>query len=281
MSTTTRVGVIGLGIIGSRVAKNLRKAGFNVYVWNRSPKDEPQFVASPQALAETCQILQIFVANDAAISETVQKLRASLTPRHLLIVHSTISPDTVKQIQAEIQPSGAHLIDAPFTGSKGAAEKGQLVYYLAGDATDLERAKPVLEATSKHMLYFDRVGDASLVKIATNLVTASIVESLSEAIALTEKAGINLNRLVEAIENNACRSGVSDLKIQAIINRDFDPNFSLTNMLKDSRLALGLAEKLKLELPVTRTVSQVLTRGDEKGWGAQDFAVVSELVRGE
>jgi 3-hydroxyisobutyrate dehydrogenase-like beta-hydroxyacid dehydrogenase len=281
MSTTTRVGVIGLGIIGSRVAKNLRKAGFDVYVWNRSPKDEPQFVASPQALAETCQILQIFVANDAAISETVQKLRASLTPRHLLIVHSTISPDTVKQIQAEIQPSGAHLIDAPFTGSKGAAEKGQLVYYLAGDATDLERAKPVLEATSKHMLYFDRVGDASLVKIATNLVTASIVESLSEAIALTEKAGINLNRLVEAIENNACRSGVSDLKIQAIINRDFDPNFSLTNMLKDSRLALGLAEKLKLELPVTRAVSQVLTRGDEKGWGAQDFAVVSELVRGE
>jgi 3-hydroxyisobutyrate dehydrogenase-like beta-hydroxyacid dehydrogenase len=279
MSSTTRVGVIGLGIIGARVAKNLRKAGFDVYVWNRSPKDEPQFVSSPQTLAETCQILQIFVANDAAITETVQKLRPRLTPQHLLIVHSTISPDTVKQIEAEIRPAGAHLIDAPFTGSKGAAEKGQLVYYLAGDPADLERAKPILEATSKHMVYFDRVGDASLVKIATNLVTASIVQSLSEAIALTEKAGINLSRLVEAIEHNACRSGVSDLKIQAIINRNFDPNFSLTNMLKDSRLALELAEKLEFELPLTERVRDLLTRADEKGWGAQDFAVVSELVR--
>jgi 3-hydroxyisobutyrate dehydrogenase-like beta-hydroxyacid dehydrogenase len=281
MSTTSRVGVIGLGIIGARVAKNLRKAAFDVYVWNRTPQDQPQFVQSPQALAERCQVLQIFVANDAAILETLEKLRPALTPQHLLIVHSTISPETIKQIKVEIDPVGAHLIDAPFTGSKGAAEKGQLVYYVAADPADLERAKPILEATSKHMVYFDRLGDASLIKIATNLITASIVESLSEAVAISEKAGVNPDKLVEAIEYNACRSGVSDLKIQAILKRDFDPNFSLTNMLKDSRLALKLAEKFKLELPVTKTVSQVLERADKKGWGAQDFAVVSELVRGD
>jgi 3-hydroxyisobutyrate dehydrogenase-like beta-hydroxyacid dehydrogenase len=281
MSTTSRVGVIGLGIIGARVAKNLRKAAFDVYVWNRTPQDQPQFVQSPQALAERCQVLQIFVANDAAILETLEKLRPALTPQHLLIVHSTISPETIKEIKVEIEPVGAHLIDAPFTGSKGAAEKGQLVYYVAADPADLERAKPILEATSKHMVYFDRLGDASLIKIATNLITASIVESLSEAVAISEKAGVNPDKLVEAIEYNACRSGVSDLKIQAILKRDFDPNFSLTNMLKDSRLALKLAEKFKLELPVTKTVSQVLERADKKGWGAQDFAVVSELVRGD
>jgi 3-hydroxyisobutyrate dehydrogenase-like beta-hydroxyacid dehydrogenase len=281
MSTTSRVGVIGLGIIGARVAKNLRKAAFDVYVWNRTPQDQPQFVQSPQALAERCQVLQIFVANDAAILETLEKLRPALTPQHLLIVHSTISPETIKQIKVAIEPVGAHLIDAPFTGSKGAAEKGQLVYYVAADPADLERAKPILEATSKHMVYFDRLGDASLIKIATNLITASIVESLSEAVAISEKAGVNPDKLVEAIEYNACRSGVSDLKIQAILKRDFDPNFSLTNMLKDSRLALKLAEKFKLELPVTKTVSQVLERADKKGWGAQDFAVVSELVRGD
>jgi 3-hydroxyisobutyrate dehydrogenase-like beta-hydroxyacid dehydrogenase len=281
MSTTSRVGVIGLGIIGARVAKNLRKAGFDVYVWNRTPKEEPQFVQSPQVLAETCQVLQIFVANDAAILETIAKLRPALTPQHLLIAHSTISPDTINQIKAELDPTGAHLIDAPFTGSKGAAEKGQLVYYVAADPIDLERAKPILEATSRHIVYFDHLGDASLIKIATNLITVSIVQSLSEAIAITEKAGVNPEKLVEAIEYNACRSGVSDLKIQAILKRDFDPNFSLTNMLKDSRLALKLAEKLKVDLPVTKTVSQLLTQADEKSWGSQDFAVVSELVRAE
>jgi 3-hydroxyisobutyrate dehydrogenase/glyoxylate/succinic semialdehyde reductase len=211
--------------------------------------------------------------------ETIGKLRAALTPQHLLIVHSTISPETIQQIKTEIDPTGAHLIDAPFTGSKGAAEKGQLVYYVAADPGDLQRAKPILEATSRHIVYFDRLGDASLVKIATNLITASIVQSLSEAIAITEQAAVNPTKLVEAIEYNACRSGVSDLKIQAILQPDFDPNFSLTNMLKDSRLALKLAEKLKIDLPVTKTVSQLLARADEKGWGSQDFAVVSELVR--
>ena len=279
MSTPSRVGVIGLGIIGARVAKNLRKAGFDVYVWNRTPKDEPQFVQSPRILAETCQVLQIFVANDAAILETIENLLPALTPQHLLIAHSTISPETINEIAARIAPSGAHLIDAPFTGSKGAAEKGQLVYYVAADPADLERAKPVLEATSRHIVYFDNLGDASLVKIATNLITASIVQSLSEAVAITEKAGVDLNKLAEAIEYNACRSGVSDMKLPAIIKRDFEPNFSLTNMLKDSRLALQLAEIFKLELPVTETVNQILARADEKDWGAKDFAVISELVR--
>jgi 3-hydroxyisobutyrate dehydrogenase-like beta-hydroxyacid dehydrogenase len=281
MSTPSRVGVIGLGIIGARVAKNLRKAGFDVYVWNRTPKDEPQFVQSPRILAETCQVLQIFVANDAAILETIESLLPALTPQHLLIAHSTISPETINEIAARIAPNGAHLIDAPFTGSKGAAEKGQLVYYVAADPADLERTKPVLEATSRHIVYFDNLGDASLVKIATNLITASIVQSLSEAVAITEKAGVGLNKLAEAIEYNACRSGVSDMKLPAIIKRDFEPNFSLTNMLKDSRLALQLAEIFKLELPVTETVNQILAQADEKGWGAKDFAVISELVRGE
>jgi 3-hydroxyisobutyrate dehydrogenase-like beta-hydroxyacid dehydrogenase len=281
MSTPSRVGVIGLGIIGDRVAKNLRKAGFDVYVWNRTPKDEPQFVQSPRILAETCQVLQIFVANDAAILETIKNLLPALTPLHLLIAHSTISPETINEIAARIAPSGAHLIDAPFTGSKGAAEKGQLVYYVAADPADLERAKPVLEATSRHIVYFDNLGDASLVKIATNLITASIVQSLSEAVAITEKAGVDLNKLAEAIEYNACRSGVSDMKLPAIIKRDFEPNFSLMNMLKDSRLALQLAEIFKLELPVTETVNQILAQADEKGWGAKDFAIISELVRGE
>jgi 3-hydroxyisobutyrate dehydrogenase-like beta-hydroxyacid dehydrogenase len=279
MSTPSRVGVIGLGIIGARVAKNLRKAGFDVYVWNRTPKDEPQFVQSPRILAETCQVLEIFVANDAAILETIENLLPALTPQHLLIAHSTISPETINEIAARIAPSGAHLIDAPFTGSKGAAEKGQLVYYVAADPADLERAKPILEATSRHIVYFDNLGDASLVKIATNLITASIVQSLSEAVAITEKAGIDLKKLAEAIEYNACRSGVSDMKLPAIIKRDFEPNFSLTNMLKDSRLALQLAEIFKLELPVTETVNQILARADEKDWGAKDFAVISELVR--
>jgi 3-hydroxyisobutyrate dehydrogenase-like beta-hydroxyacid dehydrogenase len=279
MSTPIPVGVIGLGIIGSRVAKNLRKKGFEVYVWNRTPKAEPNFVSSPAEVAKAAQIIQIFVSNDAAVLETLAALRTALTPDHLILIHSTISPDAVQKARDAVTSTGAHLVDAPFTGSKGAAENGQIVYYLAGDKADLERAQPVLEASRKALVYFSRFGDASLVKIATNMVTAAIVQALTEALTITERAGIDPQELVTAIENNACRSGVSDFKLKAIIARDFDPNFSLMNMLKDSRLALGLAKSLGLQLPLAQTVNDFLTEADAKGWSQQDFAVASNLVR--
>ena len=279
MSTPIRVGVIGLGIIGSRVAKNLRKKGFEVYVWNRTPKAEPNFVSSPAEVAKAAQIIQIFVSNDAAVLETLAALRTALTPNHLILIHSTISPEAVQKARDAVTSTGAHLVDAPFTGSKGAAENGQIVYYLAGDKADLARAQPVLEASRKALVYFSRFGDASLVKIATNMVTAAIVQALTEALTITERAGIDPQELVTAIENNACRSGVSDFKLKAIIARDFDPNFSLMNMLKDSRLALGLAKSLGLQLPLAQTVNDFLTEADAKGWSQQDFAVASNLVR--
>jgi 3-hydroxyisobutyrate dehydrogenase-like beta-hydroxyacid dehydrogenase len=279
MSTPIRVGVIGLGIIGSRVAKNLRKKGFEVYVWNRTPKAEPNFVSSPAEVAKAAQIIQIFVSNDAAVLETLAALRTALTPNHLILIHSTISPEAVQKARDTVTSTGAHLVDAPFTGSKGAAESGQIVYYLAGDKADLERAQPVLEASRKALVYFSRFGDASLVKIATNMVTAAIVQALTEALTITERAGIDPQELLTAIENNACRSGVSDFKLKAIIARDFDPNFSLMNMLKDSRLALGLAKSLGLQLPLAQTVNDLLTEADAKGWSQQDFAAASNLVR--
>jgi 3-hydroxyisobutyrate dehydrogenase-like beta-hydroxyacid dehydrogenase len=279
MSTPIRVGVIGLGIIGSRVAKNLRKKGFEVYVWNRTPKVELNFVSSPAEVAKAAQILQIFVSNDAAVLETLVALRAALTAEHLILIHSTISPESVQAARDAVKSTGAHLIDAPFTGSKGAAENGQLVYYLAGDKADLERAEPVLEASRKGLVYFSRFGDASLIKIATNMVTAATVQALTEALTITERAGIDPQELVTAIENNACRSGVSDFKLKPIIARDFDPNFSLMHMLKDSRLALGLAKSLGVQLPLAQTVNQLLTEADAKGWSQQDFAVASNLVR--
>jgi 3-hydroxyisobutyrate dehydrogenase-like beta-hydroxyacid dehydrogenase len=279
MSTPSRVGVIGLGIIGSRIAKNLRKNGFEVYVWNRTPKPEQNFVSSPAEVAKAAQIIQIFVSNDDAVLETLAALHPALTPEHLLLIHSTISPETVRKAKELVGSTGAHLIDAPFTGSKGAAENGQLVYYLAGDKADLERAEPVLEASRKALVYFSRFGDASLIKIATNMVTAAIVQALTEALTITERAGIDPQALVTAIENNACRSGVSDLKLKAIIARDFDPNFSLMNMFKDSRLALALAKSLGVELPLAETVNELLAEADSKGWSQQDFAVASNLVR--
>ena len=278
MSTERNVGVIGLGIIGSRVAENLRKKGFTVHVWNRTKKEEANFAKTPAELAKACRIIQIFVSNDAALLETIQKLKRSLTAEHLLTIHSTISPETAKKVKDEVASSGARVVDAPFTGSKGAAGNGQLVYYLAGDKADLDRARPILEASSKGTLLLDRFGDASVIKIATNMISAAIVQALAEAWAVSESCGVSPEKFRQAVELNACRSGVSDLKLKSIQAHDFEANFSLRNMLKDARLALQLGEKNGIRLPATAAVKSVLEQGSEKGLAEKDYSVVAELL---
>jgi 3-hydroxyisobutyrate dehydrogenase-like beta-hydroxyacid dehydrogenase len=278
MSTTATVGVIGLGTIGLRISRNLAKKGFSTVVWNRTPKEEPNFVDSPAAVAEKAPIIEIFLSDDRAVLQIIETLKGSLRSDHLLVIHSTISPDTVREVQALTSKSGAHVIDAPFTGSRAAAENGQLVFYVAGAPEDLERAKPILEASSKAIVNFDHVGDASTVKIATNLITAAIVDALAEALAITKAANIEPQKLVRAIELNASRSVTGDMKLAKIIERDFEPHFSLANMLKDSRLALTLAKKAGVSLPLTATLEKQLNSVAEKGLGEKDFAIVSTAV---
>jgi 3-hydroxyisobutyrate dehydrogenase-like beta-hydroxyacid dehydrogenase len=278
MSATATVGVIGLGTIGLRISRNLAKKGFSTVVWNRTPKKEPNFVDSPAAVAEKAPIIEIFLSDDRAVLQIIEALKGSLRSDHLLVIHSTISPDTVREVQALTSKSGAHVVDAPFTGSRAAAENGQLVFYVAGAPEDLERAKPILEASSKAIVNFDHVGDASTVKIATNLITAAIVEALAEALAITKAANIEPQKLVRAIEVNASRSVTGDMKLGQIIERDFEPHFSLANMLKDSRLALTLAKKAGVSLPLTATLEKQLSSVAEKGFWEKDFAIVSTAV---
>ncbi|PYK70477.1 MAG: NAD(P)-dependent oxidoreductase, partial [Verrucomicrobia bacterium] len=132
MTRTIRksVGIIGLGIIGRRIADHLRHQGLSVFVWNRTPRPVPNFVGSPAELAQTCNYLQIFVSDDDALMRMIQTISMSLTPHHIVIAHPTVSPDTMREAAALVERRGARLVEAPFTGSKLGAEKGQLVYYV-------------------------------------------------------------------------------------------------------------------------------------------------------
>src|SRR5437773_5316288 len=150
--TQKNIGVIGLGIIGRSVAGNLRRRGFPVFVWNRSPRSVPNFVGSLGELAEVCNYIQIFVSDDEALLQTVEQLSESLTPRHLVLAHSTVAPDSMRAAAEIVERRRARFVEASFTGSKLAAEKGDLVYYVVGTATALREARPILEASSKEIV---------------------------------------------------------------------------------------------------------------------------------
>ena len=272
-----KVGVIGLGIIGSRVAANLRGAGNQVYVWSRSPHRAPNFLGSVVEVADLSDVIQVFVSDDAALLDVTRTIAAALSPRHVFACHATVSPGAARQAASIIEGQGARYLDAPFTGSKAAAQNRQLVYYVGGGREALEEIRPVLEASSKTILHVGGIGDASVLKIATNMITASTVQTLAEALALVRAAGISGQKLVEALENNGSRSGTSDLKLPAMIAQNFEPNFSLKHMVKDTRLALNLADTLNMSLPVTETTTEVLSLGMANGWAEQDFCSVTQL----
>jgi 3-hydroxyisobutyrate dehydrogenase-like beta-hydroxyacid dehydrogenase len=274
-----RAGVLGLGLIGSRVAARVQSAAFPLAVWNRTARDFaglPALAPDPAAVALQADILQIFVADDEALRATVHALRPALGPNHVVLSHSTVAPETARQLAAEVSATGAAFLDAPFTGSRDAAAQGQITYYIGGAASALERARPVLAASAKSVLPVGEVGQASAVKLATNIMAAAAAVSLAEAIHLLRANGVDPHVLVNALENNAARSGVVDLKLPCMLGDDYAPRFSARNMRKDLRLAAAAADPQHRAL--TEAMRNLYEQACATGLDEEDFATVVKVA---
>ena len=268
------VGVIGLGIIGSRVAGHLRAAGFDVPVWNRTPKSEPGFLGSPAEVAQASDIIQLFVADPQAVFEVLDAMAGALTPQHVIVCSSTIGQAATLKAARRVRAMGARFLDAPFTGTKGAAEKRQLVYFIGGDEETFLAAKPALEATSKAIVRIGEIGQAALVKVLTNVISAATIEVLAETLAVLRKEGIPPEIMGKALENHGIRSPMIDLKMPKLLSGDYEPHFSLKHMLKDVQFGLDLGAELHLDLPVTQATAEAMREGMTKGWADLDFSCV-------
>jgi 3-hydroxyisobutyrate dehydrogenase-like beta-hydroxyacid dehydrogenase len=242
--------VYGLGIIGNRVAAHLQTAGVPLATWNRTPKpDAPGFTADASVAAGRSLLHQIFVRDETAVEAVLAAILPVIGPGHIVAVHATVSPAAMVGWAERVEAAGASFLDAPFTGSRLAAENAKLVYYIGGGELPLAAARPVLGLSARAIRHFGPVGHATVLKIATNMVTASTVEILAEAAALTRAAGVSPALFAEAMTDNASRSGTSDLKLPGILAGDFTPHFSLKNMLKDALLAAEIARASGLDLP--------------------------------
>jgi 3-hydroxyisobutyrate dehydrogenase-like beta-hydroxyacid dehydrogenase len=269
------VGVIGLGIIGRGVSGNLRRKGFPVFVWNRTPRPVPNFVGSPAELAGLCDYIQIFVSDDEALLRTVDQLSEKLATRHIVIAHSTVAPDSMRAAAEIVEGRGARFIEAPFTGSKAAAGKGELVYYIGGNEAALRDARPILEASSKEIIEIGEIGQATAIKIATNMVTAASVQATAEALALVQALGVPLGKFVEAMQANASHSTTLAMKMPKMIKRDFEPHFSVKHMLKDVQIANQLGLLRYLDLGVTAAACDRLLEQIQWGYGDDDYSAVA------
>ncbi len=279
-SSLPSVGILGLGIIGSRVAENVRKAGYQVSVWSRTPREDvPNFLPSPLAVAQTASVIQIFVRDGEALLEAIRDMQPALTSTHIVMNHATVSREATLQAAALCQETGAVFLDAPFTGSKMAAQNGKLVYYIGGASEVLEQVRPLLEASSAKILPLGQIGEAMVLKIVTNLVSSITVKALAEAVAITQSQDVSLDLLQTALEANANYSTLVGMKLPAIIQQNFEPHFSLVNMLKDADFARALAAENGLHTPALEAAASAMRSGIEAGRGDLDFSVIGQTSR--
>jgi 2-hydroxy-3-oxopropionate reductase len=254
-----KVGLIGLGLMGLPMGRNLLKARFPLTVWNRTRekaeklgREGASVANSPQEVAVEADVLIIIVSDPPALEQVLfgpTGALAALRKGSVLIDSSTVSPSLARRIAKSAAERGVDFLDAPVTGGTWGAEKGELVFMVGGKKEALDRVEPVLEALGKRFFLLGPNGAGQTVKLAMNLILALEVEALAEALELVSRAGVPGERLIEVLESSMGRAAVLDVKAPMMIRRDFTPSFPLRLMHKDMGLALDLAKEQGVELP--------------------------------
>lgn len=271
-----RIAVVGLGIIGGVWAQNLLADGLTVRGWNRSKKDfsfyEPDLVKA----VTDAEMIVIVVADPPAVDDVLKVILPHLKPGQIVAQSSTISAEWTKTFAKQVEATGAEFLEAPFTGSKPAAEARKTVFYLGGSEKLIAKAEPVLKRISSTRLHIGEIGSASTLKLAMNLNIALVTQALSESLTMAREAGITDEKYFEALHINVGRSGLSDLKEPKLRSADFSPQFSLKHMNKDLRLALESVGSL--DLPSAKTLKAFYDKTMAAGKGDDDFTVGISLL---
>jgi 3-hydroxyisobutyrate dehydrogenase-like beta-hydroxyacid dehydrogenase len=275
----TKIGFIGLGLMGRPMSLNLRKAGYSVTVWNRTASRADELVAagaalakSPQEVAAASDFLITIVSDPPALEEVLWGTNGalqSLKPGTTYMDSSTVSPALARKIAAACAERQVHFLDAPVTGGDWGAKKGELVFMVGGNAETLKSAEPVLSVIGKKWFHLGPNGAGQTIKLAMNLILALQVDALAEALALVTAAGIQGEKLVEVMQSSMARSGVLDVKAPNLLKGEYTPSFPLRLMHKDITLALDLAKNLNLNLPAATAVHA--TYGSVKSAAQQDL----------
>lgn len=254
-----KVGLIGLGLMGSPMARNLLKAGFPLTVWNRTRakaeklgQEGAKVANSPQEVAADSDVLITIVSGPPALEQVLFGAIGALSELKkgsVLVDSSTVSPALARRIAKSCSERGVEFLDAPVTGGTWGAEKGELVFMIGGKKDVLDRVEPILQAVGKRFFLLGPNGAGQTVKLAMNMILALQVEALAESLELVTRAGVPGERLIEVLQSSMARAQVLDVKAPMLMKRDFTPSFPLRLMHKDMGLAMDLAKELGLDLP--------------------------------
>jgi len=279
-----RVACLGMGIMGRPMAANLVKAGHEVSIWNRTPGKDlegARTASSPSDAARGAEIVWMCLADTKAVENVLfgpSGAEEALTEGMIIADSSTISPSATLRFAERVKRRGVHYVDAPMTGSKIAAESGNLIFMVGGEEPVLASLAPLFQAMGKQVFHMGDTSKGQATKLAMNLQIALIYEGFAEALTLATKLGVDINRLMPLVQASMVRSGVVDYKAPFIMKRDFSPNFPLRLMLKDIHLTLEAAKEARVRLPGLEAVEEVYDLAAEEGHQDLDYAATLTLL---
>jgi 3-hydroxyisobutyrate dehydrogenase-like beta-hydroxyacid dehydrogenase len=283
-----RIGFLGLGTVGEPVANNLRKAGHELTVWNRTRSKADHIVSkggklapTPKACAEGKDLVFTCLSDEKALDAVLDGpdgALAGLGQGDVLVDMSTAGVRSARSVAARVQKQGAAFVSCPILGSRTAAEQAQIVLVAGGPGVARERARPALRAVSARIFELDDPAHAALLKLCVNAVGGAMVTAFAEALALGGAGGLPVSRIVEVIQASSFHSPLFLIKGELVEKKDFAPRFAIGLAEKDQRLAQEAAAQLRLKLPVNEAVRRLFSDAVESGKGDRDTAAVAELV---
>jgi len=288
---TSRVAVLGAGNMAGAMVGTLRRAGFDVVVWNRTQARGEAVAAAHGATAAPtateavadAEVVLSSLADDGAVLATYlgdEGAASACGPDHVVLEMSTIAPDTARRVGEAVAASGAAFLDAPVSGSVPTVEKGELTIMVGGDAATLERARPVLDALAAKIFHVGVLGAGATVKLAVNALVHAIDVGLSEALVLAEKAGVNRSAAYDVFAAGAAAAPFVLYKRPAFEDPDHAQlTFTLDLMAKDLDLILSLAREVDAPMGQAERNREVVERALIGGFSGRDMSAVAEYLR--
>jgi 3-hydroxyisobutyrate dehydrogenase len=286
-----RIGFVGLGIMGGRMAANLARAGHELQVFNRTREKAEAWVAehggtlapTPAAAAHGADVVITMVVDGAQVEAVLlgpDGVAHGAAPGLLCLDMSTIAPAQARAIGGALDDLGMRFVDAPVTGSSPRAEDGTLTIMAGGSDEDVARARPLLEVMGRVIVHVGPLGQGQTVKLINNAVAAANASTLAQALVVGRATGIDLDALVQVMEAGSGASTMLTLKAGPMREHDYATLFKLEHMLKDVRLCLEEGQAAGVPFPAAAAVREVLTAGMGRDLGDADFAAIVEVVEG-
>ncbi len=280
-----RVGFIGLGAMGSHMARNLHRAGLLSGVWNRTPEKSRTLAAelgtvaaeSPEALARDADVVVLCVSADRDVLDVVAALAPGLAPQSLVLDCSTVSAETARRAAELLHPRQVEFLDCPVSGGTEGARDGTLAIMVGGTAEAFERAQPVLAALGKTIAHFGATGSGQAAKATNQIMCAGIIEAVSEAMAFARAQSLPLDKVVDTLGKGAGSSWYFVHRAPNMVRGTFPAGFRVRLHAKDLAICRDMAARFGVALPVVDRMLAEYAELVARGYGDEDISATFRL----